>query len=913
MRFCPRTLPVSGSVPMGLRILPFRKLLDRLTIKKAFVLLLLGLVSSLILFALHRRTVHKSRSPKQLLAEADSLAWRSNWPKAGDLYAQAEHLAIERGEKRDQLYATCGRIRSNMGLEPVAQAAAELTNILKDPVAESDPQLRIRCLAAEGDFERDDHADSAYHAWTEVLNLARGLDDKSWMARASAEMAIIDFMGGNAEKASNLLSSALTSALARADFPTLAIYGAQVGNGLVEMGRADEGLEYCNAALHLSGMVKNMGFLYPAYGCKGRALGFLGRPNEALKLLAQTLDETRQLHMTLEQTQVLIALGQVSEGAGNRQEAIRYFEQAAALSQANGFNHSIAWSMYEAARAYRDEGDYSDADRCETQAMNAMRQVGDEYHLPLHLAVLADLKAREGQVAKAHELYSQAADVTEGLVVNSANEEEKRGLIARMSEVYKGNFVLSAHLGHTEEAFNIIETARGRSIADLLREPHTWEAPLSDKQKQAQADLNQVQRTLMETSDPARRKELLDKLFLDEQFMDVRTQNGNAMRDANVHADPVDLAKLETVLLPDEVVLEYVLAEPTSFCIVIDRKQAAIVALPAGQMQIEQATDRYLDQIETGKRDDEDARKLYDILLAPVPQLPKALRLTVVPDAALWKLPLETLRGTDDQYILHSHTVSYVPSSTVLYDLKTRRRTVEPRMAFLGIGDVPYDLEPKNTGSEHGVLRFVSRGIYDLSGAHLYALPETRQELIFASQALGEMKQTTLLLGDKATETNFKSEPLSDYKIIHFAVHGVSVPDFPDRDALILGREPNSNDDGLLQVREIARLSLDADLVTLSACNTGTGKVEGEEGSTGLVQAFLFAGARTVAASLWPVDDASTELIMKQFYTHLAQGEDEALALRQAKLDYIRTKGGRSPIFWGPFIIVGDASKPINF
>lgn len=70
--------------------------------------------------------------------------------------------------------------------------------------------------------------------------------------------------------------------------------------------------------------------------------------------------------------------------------------------------------------------------------------------------------------------------------------------------------------------------------------------------------------------------------------------------------------------------------------------------------------------------------------------------------------------------------------------------------------------------------------------------------------------------------------------------------------------------------------------MTLSACDTGTGKVEGEEGSTGLVQAFLFAGARTVAASLWPVDDASTELIMKKFYTHLAQNEDEASALRQA-------------------------------
>jgi CHAT domain-containing protein len=97
------------------------------------------------------------------------------------------------------------------------------------------------------------------------------------------------------------------------------------------------------------------------------------------------------------------------------------------------------------------------------------------------------------------------------------------------------------------------------------------------------------------------------------------------------------------------------------------------------------------------------------------------------------------------------------------------------------------------------------------------------------------------------------------------------------------------------------------------ALRVGTEKLEGEEGSTGLVNAFLFAGARTVAASLWPVDDASTELLMKQFYSHLANKEDEASALRQAKLDYINSKGDKSPIFWGPFIVVGDTSKPINF
>ena len=401
---------------MSLKVLPSRNRFDRLTSGHGRILLTLLLLFSLILAGLLRLAASRSKDSNQLLTEADRLAWLSNWQRAGELYARAEELAIQKGDKRDQLYAACGRLRSSIGLESVPQTSAELTQILQDPIAASDSRLRIRCLATKGEIEREDHPDSAYRAWQEVLNLAQGLDDKSWQARARAELAIIEFMDGKTAKASDLLASALTSALARADLPTLVVYGSQVGNGLVEMGRAGEALDYCNAALHIAAMVKDIGFPYPAYVCKARALAFLGRPDEGRELLVQTLNQTRQLHAPLEESQVLIALGQVAAAAGDRRAATQYFEEAGRLSRANGFIHSIAWSMYEAAKVYRDEGLYADAERCETQAMNAMRQVADEYHLPLHLAVLADLKAKEGDLTKAQELYDQAVDATESLL-----------------------------------------------------------------------------------------------------------------------------------------------------------------------------------------------------------------------------------------------------------------------------------------------------------------------------------------------------------------------------------------------------------------------------------------------------------------------------------------------------------------
>ena len=181
-------------------------------------------------------------------------------------------------------------------------------------------------------------------------------------------------------------------------------------------------------------------------------------------------------------------------------------------------------------------------------------------------------------------------------------------------------------------------------------------------------------------------------------------------------------------------------------------------------------------------------------------------------------------------------------------------------------------------GATRGALLFIARGIYDISGDHLYHLQATRQELIDASAALRRPRQSLLLLGGDATETKFKSEPLATFKVIHFAVHGLSAPHFPERAALVLGRDPKSTDTGLLQFREIARSPLSADLVTLSACDTASGELQGEEGNTGLVQAFLFAGAKSVVASVWSVDDSATELLMKQFYIHLAEREDTGIA-----------------------------------
>ena len=169
------------------------------------------------------------------------------------------------------------------------------------------------------------------------------------------------------------------------------------------------------------------------------------------------------------------------------------------------------------------------------------------------------------------------------------------------------------------------------------------------------------------------------------------------------------------------------------------------------------------------------------------------------------------------------------------------------------------------------------------------------------------------MLGADATEIAFKREPLADFKIIHLAVHGFSDSQFPKRSGIVLGVDKATSDDGLLQVREIIRLRFNADLVTLSACDTGVGKLQGEEGVTDLAEAFLVSGARSVVASLWNTDDTFTHALMDQFYTHIMEGMDQASALQRAKLDLLAKYGNEvSPYYWAAFFLTGDGGSPIR-
>src|SRR5207244_11141568 len=175
---------------------------------------------------------------------------------------------------------------------------------------------------------------------------------------------------------------------------------------------------------------------------------------------------------------------------------------------------------------------------------------------------------------------------------------------------------------------------------------------------------------------------------------------------------------------------------------------------------------------------------------------------------------------------------------------------------------------------------------FNVKGVAFPDLPGSRQELTAVADTVKGPKQ--LLLGPNATEAAVKAAARSDYSLIHFAVHGLGNVQFPDRAALVLGSSPGRGEDGLLQVREIRDLPLRADLVVLSACDTGNGRLLGEEGIASLERAFLLAGAKAVIASLWTTDDTYPIGLMRRLYQHLIDRADKGSGLHQAKLDLIQ-------------------------
>jgi CHAT domain-containing protein len=863
-----------------------------------------------LLVPLALRSDSPVQGPLKLLAEADRLALLYNWPEAAPRYAEAESLFAQAGDANNALAARLGYIWStaDSGVSPAINR--EVAAYFESSLVQSDHALRLRALIAKAVLDRNTNEMAARVTWEQILELAKGLGDQRWEGRAKAELGQILYMDGDVQSATTMLREAIVSQYLRLDLGAAIHYTSMVGNGFVEAGRPETGLEYCDTALKAAFLVGDLGFPFLAYQGKARALLALHRNDEAQEVLDEALRRARADENYMALSQLLVVAG-TAPARYDRAKAIRYLVEATNVSQSKGFHHVFAWSSFELAKTYLESGNLEGAELLSSRTVAAMRDLEDRYHLPEHLALFADLSARKGQFERAEELYSEAADVIDGLLVNVNQRQLKGSLIATLSEAYLGHFELAAtKFSSPARAYHVIEQARGRSLADTLRGESESLAAGNETSLDAQREINRIQLALLHETNREARQSLLDELFRVEQFLAPARRNIALLNSASGRLKPIPLETLQQSLGANEVLIEYVLGETQSYCVRITRSASSIVVLPRSRKAIEDLVDEYLEAVRSRKPEGGFASDIFAVLLGPVVGDLPGTRLIVVPDGKLNLLPFDALRDSEGRFVLESHVVTYAPSATVLYLLRRSRPAHLAMRSFLGVGGVAYS----GTGASGSESQAPSNGVADFFGLDSVTFPDlpgSAQEVVGSAGIVRGTKH--LLLEGGATEAEFKAQPLSEFQIIHLAVHGLANAAFPDRAALVLGSSSGSGEDGLLQVREIRDLSLRAELVTLSACDTGTGKLLGQEGIASLERAFLLAGAKSVIASLWPADDTFTIALMKRMYQHLADGADKGAALRQAKLDLLKEFGDQAlPVYWAGFTLVGDGSTPIS-
>lgn len=848
-------------------------------------------------------------SPAELLTEANHLSGVGNWYAAGPLYSAAEARFHAAHESLLEIHAHLGRVRSEATRVPLDKTLARLSKELNRRAVANDRQLQMWGSALMASIQIDSDSKKAKGEWAACLQAANALGKLQWAARARGELGVIAFLEGNTAKAVNLLGGSILSAYRSGDRGSQIRLLSMLGLGFNEEHRFSEALSMFKTAIATAEQTPDSGFPFLAYRGEAAALAGLSQVVQSRQLLTRALTVAEAQDDRVHEADLMAEAGRVAIAAHDLQEAETDFRTAARIAGEMNDHRTVSEIMFDLAGVERKLGQLPRADAALRGGIHASRLLGDRYYLPRDLTALAEIEVAEHKYHEADHSYEQAEDVLDNILANQHSFEENTARAGSMSSTYLEHFLLAQRMGNVERAFQIIERVRGRFVASKLsvQQQSGFRSPKITK---LQSNIAATQLELLRTDNTESRSSLMNRLLADERNLAYQFNEAGLKR-REVLSKPASLKSVRRILKADELFAEYVLDDPEAFCIVATRSSSRLIKLPAGSASIRDLTREYLSKLRAVGSGAQFSGELYRVLLAPVIGSFPQSRFIISPDDALNALPFEALHD-EHGFLIQSKVVSYTPSGTVLWLLRNRKFH-ESNRPLLAVGAVDYKLARALPESfvRMPTAAMVVRGLAEMTGARLADLPGSRDEVLAIAQIAGNGSQ--LLLGDKATESGFKSQALSDFRIIHFATHAAADQQYPDRSALLLGVAPRSADDGLLQVREIMGLRLRADLVTLSACDTSLGSDEREAGVVNLEQAFLIAGARAVVASLWNVEDNSTTALMKAFYKHLAEHDDKALALAQAKRDILDRYGQAPPYYWAPFVIVGEAADPIPF
>jgi CHAT domain-containing protein len=824
-------------------------------------------------------------SPEAILARADEMSWLNGWIAAEPLYRQAELQFAQRHQPSRALYARVSEMPAHSeSSTSVPAQIAQLTNDLALPEAQ-EPETRLRALTILGMLEVNYDAGMARTTWADVEALALRQHQYLLAARAMGEQGIAAFLLGDIATAKKNVVKAWMVAKA-ADPGAHIRYASMYGAGLVEMHKYKEALRPLNEAIKVAG--KTRGAAYPtiAITAKIEALSGLGENKEALVLAGEEMQRVSGYHLAGHLYELYQTRAGVYERMGQWDQAVSDYGQAVQYAKQLSYWRGLTQVDGSLATAYLHQGALQPALTAINEAIASNERIPDElYFVPRDLAIKAEIMARLGDNKSSILLYEKSADMLDALLSRVPTSTVERQLLADLSKVYSRYFEFLCDQGKTADAFRVIERARGRVEAQSLGH-HEVLAP--HEPNPAEQQLSKLNIDLLNTDESTARGHILDSIYETELQLDTDSTAGDKA------PAPVDLGQLQRELRPSELFVEYVLDNPHSYALALTHNTVHRYTLPSRD-ELEQESTQYRSEILKQKTDLALAQQLFNGLLGGIPEFKEKQALIVVPDGKLHLLPFSAL-ADKGQYILTSHLVSVAPSGTVLHILEHRApQNDKSNLPYVGVAAWTTNTPP------HTLLASIHRAVSGPERRELVALPESRHEVETIAADLP--KPSTILLGAKATKTNFEQLPLGHTSVIHLALHGYVDPEIPDRSALVFAPQQQATDDGLLQIREIRNLHLNASLVTLSACNTGVGPV-GEEGVANIVNAFIEAGSQSVVSTLWELEDHATAHLMTVFYGHLGRHEEKVEALKQAQLEMLNS--GAPPYYWAGFVLDGD-------
>jgi CHAT domain-containing protein/tetratricopeptide (TPR) repeat protein len=544
----------------------------------------------------------------------------------------------------------------------------------------------------------------------------------------------------------------------------------------------------------------------------------------------------------------------------------------------------------------------------------------------------------DDKLLASYESYTKAIETLNHLRLSMSNEDSKIYETSQVLEVYNeaimvANLIYEKTGNHEylEQSFEFAETSKSFALYSEIKDIEAMQfsdLPEEIRQKESRL-LGEIQayekliydEQISENPDLEQIESFKSSLFLlKDDYDDLEHEielNNTQYYDLKYKPHFVSLVQIQNDLPYKDALIEYVLSDTLLITYVVDRKGINVFSQTVGSEFADECLEFYMlmrhqnfssNVHDTYKRYVNLGRKLYGILIEPCLEYTDRKNLTIVPDGAITYIPFESLVMEDTEteyinymtlpYMIKEFSVGYSHSSTLLFSERLKSKSPQNKvLAFAPIYSNPvYEIDSV-------LMRQV-----DPESEYMAPLVGTLIEV----QSIDETVPADVFINEQATEANFKKNA-SDYNVLHLAMHTIMKDDDPLYSLLAFSDvEEDTVEDNRLYAYEIYNLKLNAEMAVLSACNSGTGKMQKGEGMMSLARGFIYAGCPSIVMTLWQVTDKSSSELMTSFYRYLKKGKSKQEAMRLAKIDYLEQSDDltSNPYFWSGFVVLGD-SHPI--